>query len=252
MSEALSDSFERKQKHRDALAVVLAAGAKDGALDEAALVKAFNNVLDAVPDVCIDVPQVTTVTEADRRPDVSCLDVVMWWWCINFSHCTCRLWSSLCPFVFSQEKLAPETRRRFNKIKTFGRVLFSRDVSVSTPQVLNLALSRPPGDVTTLSPPVLTVFFRCRCHAMTWPDMTWRDLSFVEPETGGPVRGHRPVPPRPGRTRCSGAAALLPVRRFDRGREGGRVRGLCHQAGAFWGPESCAKSLAEVTKRSPG
>lgn len=59
VSGALSDSFERKQKHRDALAVVLAAGAKDGALDEAALLKGFGDVLDAVPDVCIDVPQVT-------------------------------------------------------------------------------------------------------------------------------------------------------------------------------------------------
>lgn len=59
MSGALSDSFERKQKHRDALAVVMAAGAKDGALDEAALLKGFGDVLDAVPDVCIDVPQVT-------------------------------------------------------------------------------------------------------------------------------------------------------------------------------------------------
>ena len=59
MSGAISDSFERKQKHRDALAVVLAAGAKDGVLDEAALLKAFGDVLDAVPDVCIDVPQVT-------------------------------------------------------------------------------------------------------------------------------------------------------------------------------------------------
>eukprot|EP00903_Cladosiphon_okamuranus_P012976 g12110.t1 len=57
VSGALSDSFERKQKHRDALAVVLAAGAKDGALDEAALLKAFEDVLDTVPDVCIDVPQ---------------------------------------------------------------------------------------------------------------------------------------------------------------------------------------------------
>eukprot|EP00752_Nemacystus_decipiens_P002138 g2038.t1 len=57
VSEALSDSFERKQKHRDALTVVLEAGAKDGALDEEVLLKGFNNVLDAVPDVCIDVPQ---------------------------------------------------------------------------------------------------------------------------------------------------------------------------------------------------
>lgn len=59
VSGALSDSFERKQKHRDALAVVLTAGAKDGALDEAALLKGFGDVLGAVPDVCIDVPQVT-------------------------------------------------------------------------------------------------------------------------------------------------------------------------------------------------
>ncbi|CAN0160944.1 unnamed protein product, partial [Ectocarpus sp. 12 AP-2014] len=34
VSEAVNDSFERKQKHRDALGVVLAAGAKDGALSE--------------------------------------------------------------------------------------------------------------------------------------------------------------------------------------------------------------------------
>ena len=58
VSGALSDSFERKQKHRDALAVVLTAGAKDGCLDEASVVKGFQDVLDAVPDVCIDVPQV--------------------------------------------------------------------------------------------------------------------------------------------------------------------------------------------------
>lgn len=59
VSEAVNDSFERKQKHRDALGVVLAAGAKDGALSEEALLKGFGDVLDMVPDVCIDVPQVS-------------------------------------------------------------------------------------------------------------------------------------------------------------------------------------------------
>ncbi|CAN0302221.1 unnamed protein product, partial [Hapterophycus canaliculatus] len=58
VSGAVSDSFERKQKHRDALAVVLTAAAKDGALGEEALLKGFADVLDVVPDVCIDVPQV--------------------------------------------------------------------------------------------------------------------------------------------------------------------------------------------------
>lgn len=58
VSGALGDSFERKQKHRDALGVVLAAGAKAGALNQEALLKGFGDVLDVVPDVCIDVPRV--------------------------------------------------------------------------------------------------------------------------------------------------------------------------------------------------
>ena len=60
VSGAVNDAMERKQKHRDALAVVLAAGAKDGVLTEDSLMRGFNDVLDIVPDLCIDVPQVYT------------------------------------------------------------------------------------------------------------------------------------------------------------------------------------------------
>lgn len=64
VSEALSDSMERKQKHRDALGVVLAAGAKEGLLvggEGGSLLRGLSDVLDGVPDVCIDVPQVWLV-----------------------------------------------------------------------------------------------------------------------------------------------------------------------------------------------
>lgn len=65
VSEAVSDSMERKQKHRDALGVVLLAGAKEGALAEAALLKGVNDVLELLPDVCIDVPQVGNVLDEE-------------------------------------------------------------------------------------------------------------------------------------------------------------------------------------------
>ncbi|CAM9283329.1 unnamed protein product [Ascophyllum nodosum] len=64
VSGAVNDAMERKQKHRDALAVVLAAGAKDGVLTEDSLMRGFNDVLDIVPDLCIDVPQATTYVAA--------------------------------------------------------------------------------------------------------------------------------------------------------------------------------------------
>lgn len=38
--------------------MVLVAGAKEGLLVEEALLKGLNDVLDILPDVCIDVPQV--------------------------------------------------------------------------------------------------------------------------------------------------------------------------------------------------
>lgn len=69
VSEAISDAMERKQKHRNALAVVLHAGAKDGALTREALLKGINDVLELVPDVSIDVPQVYTTLD---RFCVSC------------------------------------------------------------------------------------------------------------------------------------------------------------------------------------
>ncbi|CAN0167845.1 unnamed protein product [Ectocarpus sp. 4 AP-2014] len=68
VSEAVNDSFERKQKHRDAVGVVLAAGAEDGALSEEALLKGFGDVLDMVPDVCIDVPQATQYVASALAP----------------------------------------------------------------------------------------------------------------------------------------------------------------------------------------
>ncbi|CAM9691739.1 unnamed protein product [Scytosiphon promiscuus] len=68
VSGAVSDSFERKQKHRDALAVVLTAAAKDGALTEEAILKGFGDVLDVVPDVCIDVPQAVTYVASALAP----------------------------------------------------------------------------------------------------------------------------------------------------------------------------------------
>lgn len=58
MSGAVSDSLERKQGFRDALGVVLEAGAKEGALSQKALLKGFEDVLGTVPDVYLDVPQV--------------------------------------------------------------------------------------------------------------------------------------------------------------------------------------------------
>ncbi|CAN0152737.1 unnamed protein product [Laminaria digitata] len=60
--------MERKQKHRDALGVVLAAGAKDGALTAEALLKGLGDVLELVPDVCIDVPQAAKYVAAAAAP----------------------------------------------------------------------------------------------------------------------------------------------------------------------------------------
>lgn len=62
VSEAVSDSMERKQKHRDALGDVLLAAAREGILSEEALAKGVKDVLEVVPDLCIDVPQVIALT----------------------------------------------------------------------------------------------------------------------------------------------------------------------------------------------
>lgn len=67
VSEAVTDAMERKQKHRDALGVVLAAGAKDGSLTAEALLKGLEDVLELVPDVCIDVPQVCVCVSSESQ-----------------------------------------------------------------------------------------------------------------------------------------------------------------------------------------
>ena len=61
VSGAVTDAMERKQKHRDALGVVLSAGAKEGMLTAEAILKGLGDVLELVPDLCIDVPQVPCV-----------------------------------------------------------------------------------------------------------------------------------------------------------------------------------------------
>ncbi|CAM9611619.1 unnamed protein product [Pylaiella littoralis] len=68
VSGAVSDSLERKQGFRDALGVVLEAGAKEGALSQKALLKGFEDVLGTVPDVYLDVPQVSQYVATALAP----------------------------------------------------------------------------------------------------------------------------------------------------------------------------------------